>query len=300
MTKVLLLIGDGQDSDSLKTGLKLHGYELITTNQADELSLLAINEAPDLILIDMDTPGINGWQIIHTLKGSTSTWFVPAIAICNPYADGKTLIRVGFDSYFRKPIFLKYLFMRIDVLVEANPVADNRPEKNTPVSNPALVSTRSRPTINCPKQITQTTVVYVDDSPKDSQTMARIIKQAGYSYANIANPLEALPELLERKPSLIFLDLVMPMANGYELCAQIRRISVFSQTPVVIVTNNDGVADRVRAKIVGASDFLSKPITEQRVLKMVKKHLNPFQTIPSSSQPLSFFERLKRLDIWSR
>ncbi|MEM6252440.1 MAG: response regulator [Cyanobacteria bacterium P01_D01_bin.156] len=114
-------------------------------------------------------------------------------------------------------------------------------------------------------------VLYIDDSPTDSQKMANIVEGAGYRYINIADPLQALPKLLEVKPQIIFLDLVMPIANGYELCAQIRRISAFKDTPVIIVTNNDGIADRVRAKVVGASGFMGKPISQQKVLKILKK-----------------------------
>jgi len=122
------------------------------------------------------------------------------------------------------------------------------------------------------------TVLYIDDSPTDSETMAQIIQAAGYRYVNIADPLQALPQLLEIKPQLIFLDLVMPVANGYELCAQIRRISAFRETPIVIVTNNDGIADRVRAKVVGASGFMGKPIKQQRVLKVLQKYTQAHRT----------------------
>ncbi|NEQ53394.1 MAG: response regulator [Leptolyngbya sp. SIO3F4] len=118
-------------------------------------------------------------------------------------------------------------------------------------------------------------VLYIDDSPTDSAAMAQIIQAAGYHYINIADPLQALPQLLEIKPQLIFLDLVMPVANGYELCAQIRRVSAFQETPIVIVTNNDGIADRVRAKVVGASGFMGKPIRQQQVLKVLKKYIQP-------------------------
>lgn len=116
-------------------------------------------------------------------------------------------------------------------------------------------------------------VLYIDDNPTDSQAMGKIVQTAGYRYVNIADPLQALPQLLEIKPKLIFLDLVMPIANGYELCAQIRRISAFRDTPIVIVTNNDGIADRVRAKVVGASGFVGKPIKQPRVLKVLKKYM---------------------------
>ncbi|MBE9060968.1 response regulator [cf. Phormidesmis sp. LEGE 11477] len=116
-------------------------------------------------------------------------------------------------------------------------------------------------------------VVYIDDSPADSRAMSSIVEKLGYEYVNIQDPLQALPMLIELKPKLIFLDLVMPIANGYEVCAQIRRITAFKEIPVVIVTSNDGIADRVRAKLVGASGFMGKPIQEERILKVFQKYL---------------------------
>ncbi|MEM8805881.1 MAG: response regulator [Cyanobacteria bacterium P01_G01_bin.38] len=128
----------------------------------------------------------------------------------------------------------------------------------------------------------QPMVAYIDDNPADSQAMRQIVQAAGCQYTNIADPMQALLQLLELKPQLIFLDLVMPVANGYEVCAQIRRISAFKDTPIIIVTNNDGIADRVRAKVVGASGFLGKPINQQRVLKVLKRYLK-ISGKPSSS-----------------
>ena len=56
----------------------------------------------------------------------------------------------------------------------------------------------------------------------------------------------ALSECLEYKPDIIFLDLVMPVANGYEICSQLRRVNTFRDTPIIILTSNDGVLDRLR------------------------------------------------------
>ena len=124
-------------------------------------------------------------------------------------------------------------------------------------------------------------VAYVDDNPADSQVMATIFKGSDYRYVNIPDSLQALPKLLELKPQLIFLDLVMPVVNGYELCAQIRRISTFRDVPIIIMTNNNSIPDRVRAKVVGSTGFICKPIRPKRVLKTVLKHLqsNPGETL---------------------
>lgn len=116
-------------------------------------------------------------------------------------------------------------------------------------------------------------VVYIDDSPIDSKIMGQIINNAGLRYINIQDSVQALPMLLEHRPNLIFLDLVMPIANGYEICAQIRRTSIFKETPVIIVTGNDGIVDRVRAKVVRSSDFLAKPIETKKVLTILRKYL---------------------------
>jgi len=116
-------------------------------------------------------------------------------------------------------------------------------------------------------------IAYIDDSRLDSQTMSDILAQAGYRFINIQDPVKALPLLLEHKPNLIFLDLVMPIANGYEICAQIRRISAFKDTPVIILTSNDGIVDRVRAKLVGSSGFLAKPINSEKVLTTLQRYL---------------------------
>lgn len=123
-------------------------------------------------------------------------------------------------------------------------------------------------------------IAYIDDSSRDSQIMGQILTKAGYRYINQQDSVLALPMLLEHKPSLIFLDLVMPIANGYEICAQIRRTSLFKDTPVIIFTGNDGIVDRVRAKIVRSTEFLTKPIDQNKVLSVVQKYLS----VPNSVQ----------------
>jgi chemotaxis family two-component system response regulator PixG len=66
----------------------------------------------------------------------------------------------------------------------------------------------------------------------------------------------------------------MPNTNGYEICTQLRKVSTFRNTPIIILTGNDGIIDRVRAKLVGATDFLSKPVNVEIVLAVARQHLN--------------------------
>lgn len=116
-------------------------------------------------------------------------------------------------------------------------------------------------------------VAYIEDSRFDSAAMSHILAQVGYEFVSIRDAMQAVPMLLEHKPDLIFLDLLMPIANGYEVCTQIRRITALQNTPIVILTSSDGIVDRVRAKLAGASGFLSKPIESDKVLDALHQHL---------------------------
>ncbi len=117
-------------------------------------------------------------------------------------------------------------------------------------------------------------IACIDDSMQICQMMSHIVNNQGYDFIGIQDPMKALPHLIKSKPDLIFLDLVMPIVNGYEVCAQIRRVNQLKDVPVIILTGSDGVIDRLRCKIVGASAFLSKPIDEQKIVKKINYFFN--------------------------
>ncbi|MFM2060653.1 MAG: hypothetical protein RLZZ507_323 [Cyanobacteriota bacterium] len=116
-------------------------------------------------------------------------------------------------------------------------------------------------------------IACVDDSPLVCKMLEDIITSHGFRFTQVQDAIQALPVLIQEKPDLIFLDLIMPVASGYEICTQLRRIPAFANTPVIILTGNDGLLDRVRAKVVGSTDFISKPIVADRVIGVIRKYL---------------------------
>jgi chemotaxis family two-component system response regulator PixG len=123
------------------------------------------------------------------------------------------------------------------------------------------------------KKRTAPLVACVDDSPQVCKILEDIITSNGLRFVKIQDAVQALPNLIQDKPDLIFLDLVMPVASGYEICTQLRRISTFTNTPIIILTGSDGLIDRVRAKVVGSTDFLTKPVVADKVMAIVRKYL---------------------------
>ncbi|MEJ6484242.1 response regulator [Nostoc punctiforme UO1] len=142
-----------------------------------------------------------------------------------------------------------------------------------------VTEVNNKPATTQPKKPNAPLVACVDDSPQVCKMLEDIITSNGLRFIKIQDAVQALPTLIQDKPDLIFLDLIMPVASGYEICTQLRRISAFANTPVIILTGSDGLLDRVRAKVVGSTDFITKPVAPDKVMSIIRKYL-PTLSVP--------------------
>jgi two-component system, chemotaxis family, response regulator PixG len=126
-------------------------------------------------------------------------------------------------------------------------------------------------------------IACVDDSPVMGKTLEAILSPLGYEIFHVIEPIQGLGQLISRRPALIFLDLMMPNTNGYEVCAFLRKSTVFKETPIVMLTGRDGVVDRIRAKVVGSTEFLSKPPEADKVIQVVQRLLGHEESGSSKS-----------------
>lgn len=130
-------------------------------------------------------------------------------------------------------------------------------------------------------------ILGIDDSPAICQKLKKIMNHEGYRFIGVDESFRTLPIMFKHKPDLIFLDLVMPISNGYEVCGKIRQIKLFRDIPIVILSGNDGMVDRVRAKLVGANDFMAKPFSSEKIVSIAQKYLSPAEAgMDSSTQGL--------------
>ena len=120
----------------------------------------------------------------------------------------------------------------------------------------------------------------VDDSPTLCQQMGKVLIEAGYQYSSTQDPVKALQLVIEEKPDFIFIDLIMPVVSGYELCSQIRRMDAFKETPIVLFSGN--ALDNLRSKMAGADDTLTKPIAPKLLLATVDAWLTQERPVRKS------------------
>jgi DNA-binding response OmpR family regulator len=114
-------------------------------------------------------------------------------------------------------------------------------------------------------------VLVVDDEPHLIRSLAFVMSREGYEVITAANGEEALEKAIEKKPGLIFLDIMMPKKNGYEVCEAIRQMPELKNTHIIMLSAKGRESDKDKALSVGADEFMSKPFSPLEVVSRVKK-----------------------------
>lgn len=190
---------------------------------------------------------------------------------------------------------LPYMAEEVVILRDPQPPFNKLPKVPAQLSEPlrivTTISTQSSQPQNVPAEValspqppenlianievneTNYTVACVDDSPTVLTEIGRFLKSSNLKFYAFNDPLKAPMQILKLKPDLILLDVNMPKVDGYKLCGLLRNNAALKNVPIVMVTGNTGIIDRAKAKIAGSTDYLTKPFTQEGLLKMVFRHL---------------------------
>jgi len=117
-------------------------------------------------------------------------------------------------------------------------------------------------------------ILVVDDEPHVVRTLTFVLKKEGYDVSSAGNGEEALNLVHEHKPDLIFLDVMMPKKNGYEVCEEIKNDSAYSDIHIIMLSAKGQDADREKAIKIGANEFITKPFSPSGIIGKVREILN--------------------------
>jgi two-component system, chemotaxis family, response regulator PixG len=116
-------------------------------------------------------------------------------------------------------------------------------------------------------------VVCVDDSLTILQRVNDFLDNTHFQLFLVQNAGAALSKIITVQPHVILLDIDMPNIDGYSLCRMVRCNKVFKNTPIIMITSNYGLIDRAKAKICGATDYMTKPFTQNNLNQMIFKYV---------------------------
>ncbi len=114
-------------------------------------------------------------------------------------------------------------------------------------------------------------ILIVDDEPYVVRSLTFVLKKEGYDVSSAANGEEALAKVRQSKPNLMFLDVMMPKKNGYEVCQEVKSDSDLSSVHIIMLTAKGQEADREKGLSLGADEFMTKPFSPMKVVERVRE-----------------------------
>ncbi len=114
------------------------------------------------------------------------------------------------------------------------------------------------------------TVLLVDDNNTIRNSARGFLESEGYMVVTAVDGFEALAKVVEHRPSIVFVDIMMPRLDGYQTCALIKNNADFRDIPVIMLSSREGQFDSARARVVGSDAHLSKPFTAQSLADAVR------------------------------
>ena len=117
-------------------------------------------------------------------------------------------------------------------------------------------------------------VMVIDDSKTIRRTAESLLKKVGCEVITAIDGFDALAKIADTKPSIIFVDIMMPRLDGYQTCALIKNNSSLKQTPVIMLSSKDGLFDRAKGRLVGSDQYLTKPFSKDELLSTIREHVD--------------------------
>ncbi len=113
-------------------------------------------------------------------------------------------------------------------------------------------------------------ILVVDDEPFILRSLSFVLRTQGHEVLEAKNGQEAIALIQENKPDLVFLDVMMPLMNGYEVCRHIKSDPGLSDIHVIMLTAKGQESDRVKGLAVGADEYMTKPFSPSKIIQRVK------------------------------
>lgn len=116
-------------------------------------------------------------------------------------------------------------------------------------------------------------IMVIDDSNTVRSSAQELLGTLGHEVLTAENGYEAISKIVDLKPDLIFLDIMMPKLDGYQTCALVKHNKDYKDIPIIMLSSKDGVYDKAKARVVGANDFVSKPFSSEDLINAINRVL---------------------------
>jgi two-component system cell cycle response regulator len=253
--KSILIVEDNAFNMKLvRSLLKFGPYDILEAEDAETGLDLAQKHKPDLILMDIQLPGMDGLAATRIIKKDPDLKDIPVIALTGFAMEGdeQKARAAGCDGYIAKPIDTRSFLKSVSDFLKT--------DKDVRLASTGQSAHRSK-------------ILIVDDEPLNVKLLAGKLPQDEYEIIRAYGGEEALEKVTTEAPDLILLDIMMPDIDGYEVTRRVKNNPGTKHIPIILVTALDGKEDRVMGLETGAEEFLSKPVNTTELLARINSML---------------------------
>jgi two-component system cell cycle response regulator len=252
----------------LSTYLKADGHVALSALSGPEALHLARTSHPDIILLDIMMPGMDGFEVTRELKQDARTSIIPIIMVTALHSTEDRIrgLDTGADEFLSKPVNRTELITRIRSLFKLKLAQDelrNRAELVTRISN-QVMDLESPGADN---------VLLVEDDEMLAKHISTTLTSKGYSMVRAHNGSAALEAIKQFTPNIILLDLLLPDRSGQEMISQFKSDERLREVPILVITALQDLETKVEAIDIGADDYLVKPIESAELVARIRAAL---------------------------
>ena len=255
-SKILLVDGQTSNILLLKILFTNEGCNVCTANTGEECIELAHREIPDVILLNILLPDINGFDVTMKLKTDPVTKDIPIIFLTalNTPVDMVRGYQVGAADYLVKPFNKEELLCRI--------------------THQFILGKLSKFVLGNPKDTARKKKIMVVDDVMSNVLLVKILlTNEGYDVCTAGSGMECVESASKEKPDIILLDVMMPDLSGFDATVMLKKDPNTWDIPIMFLTALNNSKDLVHGFKIGASDFLSKPFNKEELIVRVKSVL---------------------------
>jgi len=127
-------------------------------------------------------------------------------------------------------------------------------------------------------------VLVVDDSPTVRKIVQLTLQRERIRVVTAGDGLSALAAVSDEEPDLILLDIMLPRMDGYNICQVVRKNMAYKDMPIIMLSGKDGLFDKMRGKLAGSTEYITKPFDSAELVATVKRYLESIPLRDRSAQ----------------
>jgi two-component system, cell cycle response regulator len=275
LPKVLIVDDEPLNTKLLAALIPSDQYSVLCAYNGPEALEIAEKFRPELILLDVMMPNMDGYEVTLKLKSMPTTNHIPIIMITalQDLEDKAKALEVGAEEFLSKPVNKIELLARINSMICLKRYREQLTLRMKSEEEVIGCDTPKSPIKN--KEICRATILLVEDNDKDITLIKAQLSDLPYEILISGNGEDAIVMVKENKVDVVLLDILLPGINGFEVCSAIKGLDQMSPPQVVIITSLNDLGSQIKGAELGADDYLIKPINGRvfraRINSLVRK-----------------------------